>query len=107
LNVLMLDRHGNRIDRRNPQDIFTPLYNHQIPPGAAQVAHYRLQVPKDLKEPLELSARVRYRKFDYIYMEKVHGAGKVPKLPIVDLCSVKVILPVAGLAEKVAAQESP
>src|SRR5262249_26832800 len=33
VNVLMLDREGNRINRRNPQDIFTPLYNHQIPPG--------------------------------------------------------------------------
>ena len=33
VNVYMLDRDGNRIDRRNPQDIFTPLYNHQIPPG--------------------------------------------------------------------------
>lgn len=32
VNVLMLDRHGNRINRRNPQDIFTPLYDHQIPP---------------------------------------------------------------------------
>ena len=32
----MLDRDGNRIDRRNPQDIFMPLYNHQIPPGAGQ-----------------------------------------------------------------------
>ncbi len=35
VNVYMLDRDGNRIDRRNPQDIFIPLYNHQIPPGAA------------------------------------------------------------------------
>jgi hypothetical protein len=35
INVYMLDRDGNRIDRRNPQDIFVPLYNKQIPPGAA------------------------------------------------------------------------
>src|SRR5262249_58584231 len=27
INVYMLDKDGNRIDRRNPQDIFTPLYN--------------------------------------------------------------------------------
>jgi tetratricopeptide (TPR) repeat protein/NADH:ubiquinone oxidoreductase subunit 6 (subunit J) len=96
LNVLMLDRHGNRIDRRNPQDIFTPLYDHQIPPGAAQVVHYRLQLPGDLIEPVELSARVRYRKFDYTYMELVHGAGKVPALPIVDLCSDRIVLAVSG-----------
>jgi tetratricopeptide (TPR) repeat protein len=96
INVLMLDRHGNRIDRRNPQDIFTPLYNHQIPPGAAQVAHYRLRVPPDVTEPIELSARVRYRKFDYTYMEKVHGGKDVPELPIVDLCSDRVVLPITG-----------
>jgi hypothetical protein len=43
VNVYMLDRNGNRIDRRNPQDIFTPLYNNQIPPGAAAV-HYAFTV---------------------------------------------------------------
>ena len=40
INVYMLDRDGNRIDRRNPQDIFVPLYNKQIPPGAGQVVHF-------------------------------------------------------------------
>jgi tetratricopeptide (TPR) repeat protein len=105
VNVLMLDRDGNRIDRRNPQDIFTPLYNHQIPPGAAQVVHYQLTVPADLTAPVELEVRLRYRKFDYTYMEKVYGAGKVPKLPIVDLCADHLTLPVAGVPA--AAQVSP
>jgi hypothetical protein len=107
LNVLMLDRHGNRIDRRNPQDIFTPLYDHQIAPGAAGVAHYRLELPRDLSAPVELSARVRYRKFDHAYMEQVYGVGRVPRLPIVDLCSDRVVLPVAGVAGRVPPQESP
>src|SRR5437588_5147221 len=96
VNVLMLDRDGKRINRRNPQDIFTPLYDHQIPPGAAQVVHYRLRLPTGLTEPVELSVRVRYRKFDFAYMEIVYGKGKVPQLPIVDLCSDRVLLPVAG-----------
>ena len=48
VNVFMLDKDGNRIDRRNPQDIFTPLYNHQIPPGAGQTVHYELQLPTEL-----------------------------------------------------------
>jgi tetratricopeptide (TPR) repeat protein len=107
INVLMLDRHGNRIDRRNPQDIFTPLYNHQIPPGAAQVVHYLLEVPKDVKGPVELSVRVRYRKFDFEYLSLVYGgADKVPKLPVVDLCEDKVTLPVEG-GGKVPEQVSP
>src|SRR5262249_14884625 len=107
INVLMLDRHGYRIDRRNPQDIFTPLYDHQIPPGAAQVVHYRVEIPADLREPVEISARVRYRKFDYRYMELVHEGKHVPQLPIVDMCSDRVVLPLAGVRGDVPAQESP
>ncbi len=64
MNVYMLDRDGNRIDRRNPQDIFTPLYNHQIPPGAAQVVHYEFVVPEDQREPLTVEVKLQYRKFD-------------------------------------------
>jgi tetratricopeptide (TPR) repeat protein len=107
LNVLMLDRNGNRINRRNPQDIFTPLYDKQIGPGAAAVVHYRVSVPADVKGPVELSARVRYRKFDHEYMTLVHGGKEPPKLPIVDLCEDAVTLPVAGVAPAVAAQQSP
>jgi tetratricopeptide (TPR) repeat protein/uncharacterized membrane protein len=123
LNVLMLDRNGNRINRRNGQDIFTPLYNHQIPPGAGQVVHYELKVPEDVKGPVELSVRVRYRKFDFEYMSLVYGSAPltlsslptggedkvsgVPKLPIVDLCADHVTLPVEGVADTVPEQKSP
>jgi tetratricopeptide (TPR) repeat protein len=107
VNVLMLDREGNRINRRNPQDIFTPLYNHQIPPGAAQVVHYSLKVPENIKGPIELAVKLRYRKFDFEYMSLVYkGNGNVPKLPIVDLCEDQVTLPVQGVGEKVQAQTS-
>ncbi len=66
-------------------------------------------VPKDVTGPVELTVRLRYRKFDYKYMELVHKeSGKpVPKLPIVDMCEDTVTLPVAGVAESVPAQESP
>ena len=33
VNAFVIDRDGNRIDRRNAEDIYIPLYNHQIPPG--------------------------------------------------------------------------
>jgi hypothetical protein len=105
VNVLMLDRNGNRINRRNPQDIFTPLYDHQIPPGAAQVVHYRLDVPKDATGSVKLSARLRYRKFDYEYMKLVFENKEPPILPIVDMCEDEVTLPIEGGSE-VAAQTS-
>jgi hypothetical protein len=95
----MLDRHGNRIDRRNPQDIFVPLYNHQIPPGAADVVHYRLDLPPGLRDPVTVDVKLRYRKFDTIYMQHVFGADYVNELPILTLATDRVTFPVVGGAE--------
>lgn len=106
INALVLDRNGNRIDRRNPQDIFTALYDKQVPPGAASVVHYKFRVPEDAKGPVELKARVRYRKFDQKYLEYMYQGKEIPKLRVVDLCEDMVNLPVKGGAA-VAAQESP
>jgi tetratricopeptide (TPR) repeat protein len=96
LNVYMLDREGRRIDRRNAQDIFTPLYNHQIPPGAANVLHYRLEVPRDVTEPVTIEAALRFRKFDTTYMRYVQGPDYVNDLPIMTLASDRVTLPVVA-----------
>jgi len=103
-NVFMLDRNGFRIDRRNPQDIFVPLYNHQIPPGAAATVHYRLDLPRDVRGPVSVEAALRYRKFDTTYMRHVFGADYVNDLPILTLAADRVTFPVAGGAP-VAADE--
>ena len=104
-NVYMLDRDGNRIDHRNAQDIFVPLYNNQIPPGAAAVLHYRLKVPADARGPLRVSAKVNYRKFDTIYFNYVYGGPNYGRgapfvltndLPVTVMATDSVLLPVAG-----------
>ena len=82
LNVYMLDKEGNRIDRRNPQDIFTPLYNHQVGPGAAAVVHYALLVPEDIQGPITVHLKLQYRKFDTTYMQYVSGKTYTNDLPI-------------------------
>ena len=61
VNAYVLDREGNRIDRRNAEDIFTKLYDNQIPPGAADTIHYRLDMPELAKGDVEVTARLRYR----------------------------------------------
>lgn len=71
VNNFMLDKDGNRIDRRNAQDIFVPLYANQIPPGAGQTIHYSLRVPQNVQAPIRVRARLLYRKFDSIYMDFV------------------------------------
>ena len=82
VNVFMLDKDGNRINRRNAQDIFVPLYNHQIPPGAAQTVHYEFIVPEELVAPLTIETRLNYRKFDQEYMNIVAQEGLVKGQPI-------------------------
>jgi tetratricopeptide (TPR) repeat protein len=94
INVYMLDRDGHRIDRRNPQDIFTPLYNHQIPPGAAQVVHYEFTVPENAGQTITVDAKVNYRKFDTKYMQHVFGKDYTNDLPVTVIASDRVTFPV-------------
>ncbi|HEY2953552.1 MAG TPA: tetratricopeptide repeat protein [Verrucomicrobiae bacterium] len=104
LNVFMLDREGRRIDRRNPQDIFTPLYDHQIPPGAAQAVHYSFIVPPDATEALTVEVKVQYRKFDTIYMNYIFGQGYsngapfqiTNDLPVTTLARDQITFPIEG-----------
>ncbi len=96
LNVYMLDKNGNRIDRRNAQDIFTPLYNNQMPPGTGQVAHYRFKVPEDTKGEIKVSVKLHYRKFDAKYMKYIYPDKPENDLPIVVMSSDQVNFPVNG-----------
>jgi tetratricopeptide (TPR) repeat protein len=120
VNVYMLDKDGNRINRRNPQDIFTPLYNHQIPPGAADVVHYGLELPDDVNAPVTVTVKLQYRKFDQEYMDFVTRSAKpgdVPirgytpgepyrnDLPITTLAEDSVTFPVEGATEEPPAPE--
>lgn len=125
INVFMLDREGNRIARRNPQDIFVPLYDHQIPPGAAATVHFELQVPSDITEPVTVELKLNYRKFDKQYMDfvaqqytrfleqrkdgaepilKLRGFTKGEKylneLPITVMATDRVTFPVVGIEKR-------
>ncbi len=102
INVYMLDRNGNRIDRRNPQDIFTPLYNHQIPPGAADVVHYAFTVPRDVVGPITAEVELKYRKFDTKYMRYFQAEKFVRNdLPISLLAKDQITFAVEGLTEPI------
>ncbi len=116
VNVFLLDKEGNRIDRRNAGDIFTPLYNHQIPPGAGQTVHYELNLPKQLDAPITVEVKLKYRKFDQRYMDIVaksneklgqiirgHKPGEPYEnnLPIMTLAVDRVTFPIEGIEAEV------
>ena len=112
VNTFMLDREGNRINRRNAQNIFTPLYSHQIPPGAGQTVHYKLAVPEDSDEPIVVTAKLLYRKFDTEYLDYIRRdrdpavdpldlglEGDPNDLPIIEIASDQVTLNVVETAD--------
>lgn len=116
INVFMLDKDGNRINRRNPEDIYTPLYNHQIPPGAGQTVHFEMEIPEDVTEPVKVELKLQYRKFDMEFMDFVakrnakfgrpvrgYEAGKdyVNNLPITTMAVDTVEFPINGADETV------
>jgi len=76
-----LDAHGNMINKRNAWQTRSVLYVRLIPPGAADVAHYRVRIPRDAKGSIRLTAKLNYRKFSYYYTQFSYagqpGAGAV------------------------------
>ena len=97
LDAWLLNSKGERIEQRNPEDIFVALYNHQVPPGSADLTHYAFTVPQDAGDFLEINARVRYRKFDSQLIGHAYGqqaTAVLQAMPIIELAADRVVLPV-------------
>src|SRR6266700_1384804 len=62
---LQIDGHGNPINKRNAWATRSVVYVHLIPPGAADTAHFRLQVPDSASDKITLHAKLNYRKFSW------------------------------------------
>ena len=60
---LLLDEHGNPINKRNAWAARSVAYVRLIPPGAADTVHYRLDIPEHAGDRIYLKAKVNYRKF--------------------------------------------
>lgn len=83
---LLVDAHGNAINKRNAWAARATVYAHLIPPGAADTAHFRLQVPRDVSGHIHLAAKLNYRKFawwntqfSFAGVSEAAGAGNVSK----------------------------
>ncbi len=75
--ALLIDEHGNPIDKRNAWATRAVIYARAIPPGAADTVRFRLHVPPDAAETIHLEARLDYRKFSY-YNTRYAYAGLPP-----------------------------
>jgi len=82
IHSFLLDRNGSRIDRRNVQDLFVPLYDHQIAPGSAQTIHYRLTIPQGTSSPVTVQVRLLYRKFDEAFRQLISKSAEASGRPL-------------------------
>jgi tetratricopeptide (TPR) repeat protein len=73
-----LDGEGNPIDKRNAWQARSVLYVRLIPPGAADVVHFRMRVPENARGPLTLTAKLEYRKFAHSYTQFAYAGQPVP-----------------------------
>jgi tetratricopeptide (TPR) repeat protein len=78
---LLLDGHGNQINKRNAWAARSVAYVRLIAPGAADTVHYRLQIPKDAGERIYLKAKVNYRKFAWWNTQWAFGGVRDPQQP--------------------------
>jgi tetratricopeptide (TPR) repeat protein len=75
---LMLDEHGNPINKRNAWMARSLAYVRLIPPGAADTVHFRLKVPEDVGDTIRLKAKVNYRKFAWWNTQWAFGGMRDP-----------------------------
>ena len=80
-----LDAEGNPINKRNAWQSRAALYVRLIPPGAADVAHYRVKIPADAVGPITFTAKLNYRKFSWYYTQFSYAGkpepGQDPRWP--------------------------
>jgi Flp pilus assembly protein TadD len=76
---LLLDEHGNPINKRNAWAARSVAYVRLIPPGAADTVHYRLNIPEDCGDQIFLRAKVNYRKFSWWNTQWAFGGIRDPE----------------------------
>jgi tetratricopeptide (TPR) repeat protein len=79
--AFQLDAEGNPINKRNAWQARSLLYARQIPPGAADVAHYRMRILKDARGPITVTAKLNYRKFSHYYTQFAYAGVPKPGQP--------------------------
>ena len=76
--ALQLDGQGNAINKRNAWQARSVQYVRLIPPGAADVAHYRVRIPEDARGPITFTAKLNYRKFAHSYTQFAYAGQPKP-----------------------------
>lgn len=91
----LVDGKGELIRGHRPWAARAAIYDQRLEPLAAQVVHYRLRVPPEAGERLELHARLNHRKFSPEFVRAALGEG-APALPVTVMAEARAALAVVA-----------
>jgi hypothetical protein len=81
--TVFADRHGRETDRRTTSsEAASVVSSRRIPAGGTDVAGYRFRIPAGARSPLNVKARLMWRKFSPEFTRWVFDGRPVPPLPI-------------------------
>jgi hypothetical protein len=77
---LLVDGHGNEINKRNAWAARALVYSRSIPPGAADVGRFRVAIPPGARGPITLTARMNHRKFSWWNTQFAYAGVRDPAM---------------------------
>jgi len=107
--ILMVDKIGNEIDKRNAQDIHTTVFSNVIGPGTSDIAHYTFEIPENFSgKTLTIKTRLLWRKFNRTYTEFVYKNNPegfkqfsdVPDLPVTEIAHDHIIMQISPVKDE-------
>ncbi|MBF0286524.1 MAG: hypothetical protein HQM14_01785 [SAR324 cluster bacterium] len=88
-----IDRFGRHVWKHDLFNMAGESFHHVIPAGKSDTAEYSFQVPYWAKNPLTVSAVLRYRKFNQKYARWALDDERV-ELPIIDMARDAIHVPI-------------
>jgi hypothetical protein len=72
------------------------VFKRGIPPFATKTANYSIAVPQDVKGPLNLRVRLRYRNFPSHFVNAIGLGGDRPKIRTIDVYTYEAQIALGG-----------
>lgn len=98
-----IDRQGQAVWRHDLFNMVGDSFKRVIPPGGTDVTVYNFKVPDDAKGPLIATASLNYRKLNQRYAKWALKDDHI-KLPMVEMASSSLLLPVQIKPEVISAR---
>lgn len=81
----LINKNGGLNDLHQVWDTRVVAYNNTIQSGRSQIVRYEFIAPKDVTGPINVTAKINYRRFNQHFID--FGLGKHFEMPVVELAS--------------------